>query len=87
MSSKKVFAVYDSKVQAYMNPFCMETSGQAIRGWIDAVNDEKTAFNRHPDDFTLFELGIYDEQSGTFENLHTPISHGTALKYLQAAKG
>ena len=41
MSSKKVFAVYDSKVQAYMNPFCMETSGQAIRGWIDAVNDEK----------------------------------------------
>lgn len=85
--AKKIFAVYDAAVSAYKNPFFMDTSGQAIRGWIDVVNDEKTEFNKHPDDFTLFELGEYDELNGVFENHNTPISHGTALKYIQDKRG
>lgn len=38
----KMFAVYDQKAEAYMNPFVMQTKGQAIRAWSDTVNSDYT---------------------------------------------
>jgi len=83
----KVFAVYDSAVGAYLQPFFMQSKGQAIRAWQDTINDPKTQFNAHPSDFTLFELGEYDDSNGTFENLHTKLSLGTALELLSKLPG
>lgn len=79
----KVFTVYDSKIEAYMQPFYMQSKGQAIRAWSDTIQDEKTQFNKHPEDFTLFEIADYDEKSGKFENYLAPISLGTALELKQ----
>lgn len=83
----KVFAIYDAAVGAYMQPFYVQSKGQAIRMWLDTVSDEKTQFNKHPADFTLFELGEYDEESGTHTNLKTPESLGTALSLLSRNSG
>lgn len=77
----KMYAVYDSKVETYAQPFFLPTNGAAIRSWIGAVNDETTMFAKHPEDYTLFELGEYDDETGKTENLHTPKSLGTALEY------
>lgn len=77
----KVFAVWDQTVQEYMQPFFMRTNGEALRAWVETVNDPKTVFFKHGKDFTLFELGEYDGGAGRFENLHTPISHGIALEF------
>lgn len=78
----KIFAVYDSAVGAYMQPFFMQSKGQAIRAWQDTINDSKTQFHAHPSDFTLFELGEYDDENGTFTNLPAKLSLGTALELL-----
>lgn len=80
MANKKVFAVYDDKVGAYMAPFFLQSQGQAIRSFTDAAKDPNTDFCRHPGDFTLFELAEYDELTGKFTNLHAPHSLGTALQ-------
>lgn len=80
----KVFAVYDSKVEAYMNPMFFQSIGAALRVWVDAVNDQTTNIAKHPEDYTLFELGEYDDQTGQFKNLSTPKSHGVALEYVRA---
>ena len=77
----KIYAVYDSAVGAYMQPFFMQSKGVALRSWLEAANDEKTQFNKHPADFTLFELGEYDELSGTFENHPAKLNLGTALEH------
>lgn len=82
----KIFAVYDTAVAAYMQPFFMQSKGAAIRGWLDAAEDPKTQFNKHPGDFTLFELGEYDEETGKFENALTPINLGTALSLIAKTK-
>lgn len=79
----KVYAVYDSKAQAFMAPFQTHTRGMAIRMWTDTVNDEKTQFHKHPGDFTLFELGEYDDENGKFENKSTPESCGLAVEFIQ----
>lgn len=77
----KIFAVYDSAVGCYMQPFFMQSKGQAIRAWMDTVNDPKTQFHAHPADFTLFELGDYDEETGILTNLPAKLSLGTALEH------
>lgn len=77
----KFFAVYDHAAKAYMQPFQMQTRGQAIRGWIDAVNDPKTQFSKHPQDFVLYEIASYDDESGSFENTNPPQPLGTALEH------
>lgn len=80
----KYYAVYDSKVNVYEQPFPMRTRGEALRSWVDIVNDNKTKFNKHPEDFTLMELGEYDEEKGVFLNNHTgPVSIGVALEFLK----
>lgn len=76
-----VFAVYDNAVKAFMTPFIQQSQGQAIRGFMDACDDEKTNLSRHPEDYTLFQIATYDDANGRYENLDTPEALGTALKF------
>lgn len=78
----KIYAVFDTAVGAYMQPFFLRSKGEAIRGWLDAVNDDKTQFNKHPKDFTLFEIGEYDEETGNVQGYPAKIACGTALELL-----
>jgi uncharacterized protein YozE (UPF0346 family) len=79
----KVFAVFDTKVNAYLNPFLMRTRGEAIRGFAEAANDEKTTFAKHPDDFILFEIGTWDEYQGKYTNEASPVSIGSARQFVE----
>jgi len=77
----KIFSVYDSKVNAYMTPFFMKSKGQAIRSFDELTNDPSTQINKWPADFTLMELGEYDDSNGSFQTLPVPTSCGTALEF------
>ena len=81
MRSFKVFAVYDSKVEAYLSPFIMQTRGQALRAFTDTVNDPNTNFFKHPEDYTLFEIGDWDEQSGSYVMHPAKTSLGVAIEF------
>lgn len=78
----KVFSVYDSKVGVYSQPRFIPTVGAALRAWIDTVNDPSTPMHKHPGDYTFFELGEFDEETGQFSNLATPLSRGVAIEAL-----
>lgn len=76
-----VLSVYDSKVQAFAQPFFMRTRGEALRGWIDVCNDVSTQFYKYPEDFSLMELAEYDESTGRFDNLPAPSNLGLASTF------
>lgn len=80
MAKKVVFSVYDSKVGAWMEPFFADYRGRAIRSWETACMDEKHDFNRYSSDYSLFEIGTYDQETGQMESLKTFIPYGTALE-------
>ena len=82
----KVFAIYDSKAQAYMHPFYSNSIGQAVRMFEDASNDPKSQMCKHPGDFTLFHIGEYDDESGSFENVQAKQDLGTALSHKARAE-
>lgn len=73
--------VHDSKVGAYLQPFFMRSKGEATREWESVVNNPETQFHKYPGDFTLFEIGIFDEETGNIKVHEAKISYGTALEY------
>ena len=58
----------------------MQATGQAMRAFEDTVNDVTTQFGKHPEDFTLFEIGTFDDQTCTFDLYKTNISLAKAIE-------
>lgn len=66
MAKLKVFSIFDQKAGAFLSPFYMTTRGQAMRAFGDlATNPEHEVF-KHAEDYTLFELCEFDQESGKF---------------------
>lgn len=72
MSVRKIFSVFDAKAGAYLEPFFAPTRGVAIRSFSSAAQDPGHMFHRHCEDYTLFELGEFDEFAGEIRSLNTP---------------
>lgn len=79
----KIFSVYDSKVESFLPPFFVQSKGAALRSFMDAVGQEGHQFSKHAADFTLFELGEFDDFCGKFELHATPISIALALEFIR----
>jgi hypothetical protein len=77
----KMFSIFDAKAETFMPPFCVHSVGIAKRDFSDAVNDGKSFVNKHPEDYSLFEIGTYDDQTGQCDMLATPLSHGVGISY------
>ncbi len=82
---QRVFSVYDSKTEAYMRPFYALTVGEAVRIFVDAVGDKTSMFSRHPGDFTLFEIGKFDDAVGTLDSV-PPVNLGCAITFVDGAE-
>lgn len=80
----KVFAVYDSKAEAYLPPFFVQNQAVALRSFASAAQDADHQFHKFGADYTLFELGEYDDSTGVITTHKAQINHGTALLALQA---
>lgn len=67
----KIVAVRDRAADVYGQPNFVTNLGTAIRSFGDEVNRkaENNAFNAHPEDFDLYELGEYDDELGEFTTI------------------
>lgn len=77
----KVFTLYDTKAQYFNTPFFFAHIGQAIRACIDLGSDLSTNVGRYPADFTLYEIGEYEDQTPLLIPCN-PISHGPVAAFL-----
>lgn len=69
----KVFAIFDVKLGRYAPPFIAQTAGQAERDFKGLVQNRESIIAKNPEDFRLFELGEYNDQTGLIENHPNPI--------------
>ena len=60
----KCFSIYDCKAYVFNVPFFSVSSGVASRMFFDLVSDSGSIIHAHPSDFTLYEIGDFDEKSG-----------------------
>lgn len=63
---KFICAVFDRATQAYGAPFVVPALGHAMRSFTAEVNREhaENMLYNHKEDFELWELGEFDEESG-----------------------
>jgi len=62
----KVVAIRDKAIEAFGQPIFVSAVGQAVRSFGDEVKrvDQNNGINKHPEDYDLFLLGTYDDQTG-----------------------
>ena len=70
----KILAVHDRALDAYMRPMFVPTIGAGIRAFQDEVNNPESPMNKHPDDYDLFNLGDWDDNTGQFSQQPKPIN-------------
>jgi len=61
-----VVSVKDRAIDAYGRPFVVPTTGSAVRSFTDEVNRKESEMYNHPEDYDLYELGTFCDQTGTF---------------------
>lgn len=81
----RIFVIYDSKAEAYLQPFFSKTKADAIRAVTDLVNDEKHNFSKWSADFTLFELAMFDEDKGMIVPLEAKLPLGNFMEFKREA--
>lgn len=59
-----LFCVYDEKAEMYLPPFTAMNRAVAHRIFESAVMQEGHDFNRHADDYSLWEIGKFDQDKG-----------------------
>jgi len=69
MSKLNVFTVLDDKAAAFLSPFFMPTIAVALRSFGSECRNPESNFAKFPEDYSLYHIGEYDEQSGSI----TPI--------------
>ncbi len=60
----EIFSIFDSAARAYLPPFVLPEETMAIRVFSDCVNSGDHQFGAHPGDYTLFNLGVWDNSKG-----------------------
>lgn len=79
----KMFSVYDKKAECFSPPFFMRATGLALRGFIDMLNSgDKTQYSAHPEDFDLYELGEWNDETGKVDQYEIPRLLGNGLDYI-----
>lgn len=75
---KNLYVIYDSKAQVYSNPFIALNPAIAQREFARAVNDPQSEFYANPEDFSLFEIAQYDDETAW-------ITKFDSIQFVQAA--
>lgn len=73
-----VFSIFDTKAKVFSPPHIFTAKGIAIRTFSDMANDEKTSIGKHPEDFSLAQIGVFNESTGEITPSFPPefIAHG-----------
>lgn len=59
-----VYAIFDSASGIYDRPWCAHSDQAAIRSFTDVAQDAEHPIGKHPEDFTLFRIGTWEDDAG-----------------------
>lgn len=80
---QKVFSIHDSKADAFMSPWVVQTQGLAIRQFTLIAMDANSQIGKFPKEFSLHWLGEYNDATGQFTNNEKgPVFIGLASDYI-----
>ena len=82
--SSRIYAGFDSKAAAFLQPFFAKNDAVAIRFFQAACGDPEHFFCRNPEDYTLWRIGEWSEDSGELVGT-VPMQIARAMDYATAS--
>lgn len=73
-----IFVVLDKAVGAYERPQFFRSDAEAMRAFVTAVEKPDSPFHLHPEDYSFFRVGTYDDQTGELRP-EEPKCHARAI--------
>lgn len=68
----RMFAIRDTKTEIFHPPFYAHNEGHALRLVTDMAANPQSTLHSHPSDFSICEVGSFDDQTGVVEGMTTP---------------
>ena len=84
MTELRLYSVFDSGSQSYLRPFWGDykvNAQRSFRGLVNQKDDPQNNIAMYPDQFTLFELGVFDMRTGVFTSHPIPQTLGNGVEY------
>lgn len=78
-----VYAIYDSAAKAFLPPFHLPRDEMAQRAFADCVNSPSHNFAAHSEDYTLYKIAHFDDDTGEYTNMepaNTNLGNGLRFK-------
>lgn len=60
----QMYSIFDSAAAAYLRPFYCQTDGEALRAFTDIATDADHNIGKHPEDYSLYRVGQFDDNKG-----------------------
>lgn len=61
-----VYAIRDAAIKCFVRPFYARSDAEAVRSVSDVCKDSTHPFSQHPEDYEVYKLGEFDEETGLF---------------------
>jgi len=79
----EIVSVYDVKADVYATPVFVQSQLVAQRSFSDIANVKDSPINKHPEDYRLFMLGFFDDETGYVEAYTKPVLICTATEVVK----
>lgn len=79
-------SVYDSKAAGFLAPFFVRSLGVGVRWFESCCLQQGHDFSKFPSDYTLFDLGSFDDREGGFTLHPAPRAVTSALSIISNQK-
>lgn len=63
------YVIFDSKARIYNKPFYFVNDDVALRSAGQVMADPNSDIATHPEDFTMFKIGTYNDEHASFDLL------------------
>jgi len=80
----QAYSVFDSKAKFFVKPFYCANDMVALRLFASAASDRALDIGKFPTDFSLFHVGEWDDDSGTFTQVSPLRNLGLAAQFIDA---
>ena len=81
------YSIYDKAVQAYARVFFLRTDSEAKRGFATICMDADGDIIKHPEDYTLFRIGEFDDGDGLLTGCEpVPLARAHEMIAMQQAR-
>lgn len=80
----KLFLLKDDKSTSYGYPATSPTRGMFIRDIQETLQSGNSVWAKHPQDFSIFEIGEYDPRTGNIHLYETKNCLGLVLDFRQS---